>query len=511
MLVAALRTHAHFRADETATIEPERVVSWRELAERVSRIAGGLCDGGVSPGDRVGILALNSGRFLEAQLAIWWAGAAVVPMNTRLSVEEHAYSIGDSGMSALIVDEHFLEVGRAAARPGFDARLLILGETANDVVGLDDLAATCAAMPYTETASGSLAGIYYTGGTTGAPKGVMLSHGAIWAAAITLAVPTQMSSGSVVLRAAPMFHLADGAVGHAALLVGASNSFVPRFDAAEVLAAVERDRVTMTLLVPTMIGMIVANPGFSPARLVSLRTLCFGASPITASLLDELRAALPDLRLVHCYGQTEMGPLVSYLDPTFQIPGGPKSSSIGRPFPSVEVRIVDGNGTDVTSGMPGEILARGPSMMSGYWNKPAATAETIVDGWIRTGDIATVDMDGFMFIHDRAKDMIITGGENVFSAEVENAVATHPAVAQVAVIGIPDEQYGERVHAVIVPRPGLSVTPDELFEHCRPAIANYKCPRSMELRDSLPISGAGKVLKRDLREPHWAGRERAIN
>ena len=510
MLVAALQTHARFRADATATIEAGRVVCWREMAHRVSRIACGLLQRGITPGDRVGILALNSGRYLEAQLAIWWAGAVVLPMNIRWSVEEHAYSIADSGMSALIADDQFLEVARAAVALGERPLLLSLDASHGDAAGLDDLATAHGPVPSQPTPKGSLAGIYYTRGTTGAPKGVMLSHDAIWVAAMGLAVPTQISSSSVVLRAAPMFHLADAALGHAALVVGAACSFVPRFDPDHVLTAIERDRVTITILVPTMLGMLVASPTFDPPRLASVHTLCFGASPITASLLDELRRALPNVRLLHAYGQTEMGPIISFLDPDHLVPDGPKSMSIGRPFAGVQARIADEYGRDAAPGASGEILARGPSMMTGYWNKPTETAETIVDGWIKTGDVATVDADGFMFIRDRAKDMIITGGENVFSAEVENAVATHPAVFQVAVIGVPDDRYGERVHAVVVPRPGMSLTSDELFEHCRPIIANYKCPRSLELRDGLPQSAAGKVLKRDLRQPYWAKLDRTV-
>ena len=510
MLLAAVRTHARFRGDASATIESGRVLNWRDLTDRVSRIASGLTDRGVAAGDRVGILGLNSGRYLEAELATWWLGAVVVPLNTRSAVEEHGYALTDSGMTALIVDRHFVDVGRTLA-DGHPGVHLLTMQDGGDLLSLDGFARGCTPASPVETPSDALGGIFYTGGTTGAPKGVMLSHSAIWTAAIAVALPVQLSGDSVMLHAAPMFHLADAGLGHAALIVGATNSFVPRFDPADVLATIERDRVTVTLLVPTMIGMLLADPGFDAARVGSLQTLCFGASPITGQLLHDLRIALPDLSLLHCYGQTEMGPIISYLDSAHQVPDGPKALSIGKPFPSVEVRIVGDDGADLPPGQSGEILARGPSMMSGYWRKPEATADTIVDGWIRTGDIATMDADGFMFIHDRAKDMIITGGENVFSAEVENAIASHPSVAQVAVIGIPDQRFGEQVHAVLVLHPGHRLSHEELIDHCRPAIANYKWPRSMVVRTALPISATGKVLKRELREPYWAGRDRSVN
>lgn len=228
-------------------------------------------------------------------------------------------------------------------------------------------------------------------------------------------------------------------------------------------------------------------------------------------VLERLQADLPHVRLLHVYGQTEMGPTISYLEPNYQVAGGPKSQSVGKPFACVEVKIVDANGREAAANEPGEILARGPCSMIGYWNKPEETLRAKVDGWIRTGDVAYKDDDGFLFICDRVKDMIITGGENVFSAEVENAVATHPAVAEVAVIGVPDADFGERVHAVVVLRPGTTLDAEELREFCRSRIANYKCPRSIEVRASLPVSGAGKILKRDLREPHWAGRKLAVH
>lgn len=511
-LVTTCQSHAQFRGSELATIDGGIECSWGEFVARAARAAGGFCELGVKAGDRVGILALNSADYLVAQLAIWWIGAVVVPMNIRWTAEENSYSAADSGLSVLVADATFLQAAIAvhAAQPNI--RLVSLDVQAPEpFVSLELLILGSRPVPAIDTTIDALAGIYYTGGTTGFPKGVMLTHGALVAASMELSTTLQADDRSRALHAAPMFHLADGALCHAMLLLGACNIYIPRFEAAATVEAIERYQASHTLLVPTMIGLLLSDPKYAPKRLNSLSTLVFGASPMNASLLARLQTELPDLRLVHCYGQTEMGPLVTFLDPRHQKPDDSKALSIGKPFPTVEVRIVNEDGADVEADVAGEILARGPNMMRGYWNKPEETAQAMVDGWVKTGDIAYRDEDGFMFICDRAKDMIITGGENVFSAEVENAIAAHSAVAQVAVIGIPDADYGERVHAVIMTRPGATLDQAALFEHCRALIANYKCPRSMEIRSELPFSGAGKILKRDLRTPYWEGHNRGVN
>jgi long-chain acyl-CoA synthetase len=513
LLVQAVRRNAAFRAVETATIDGDEQRTWAEFADRVARAADGLRQMGVTPGDRVGILAWNSTRYLEAQFAIWWMGGVLVPMNIRWSVEENLYCIRDAGINTLIFDTGFVDAAAAiAGQAGTGLRKIVLDGTASDgITAFDNVIASGASSEPHETPPESLAGIYYTGGTTGFPKGVMLSFLALWTAAIGIVLANRMAPGGRMLHATPMFHLADGGMSHGAMIQGATHVFVPRFDPADVIAMIDRHQVTDVLLVPTMIGMLQSSDAYAPERLASLRCLSFGASPIPAPILTKLQADLPHVSLLHVYGQTEMGPTISYLEPHHQVAGGPKALSVGKPFACVEAKIVDADGIEVGPGVPGEIMARGPCAMMGYWNKPEDTAKTMVDGWVKTGDVAYKDADGFLFICDRVKDMIITGGENVFCAEVENAAAAHPAVAQVAVIGVPDPDFGERVHAVIVPKPGQTLTADELKAHCKALIANYKCPRSIELRDALPVSAAGKILKRDLREPHWAGHARAVN
>jgi long-chain acyl-CoA synthetase len=511
LLIQAIRRNAAFRAAETATIDGDEQRTWAEFADRVARAADGLRKLGVAPGERVGILAWNSARYLEAQFAIWWMGGVLVPMNIRWSLEENLYCIRDAGITTLIFDTGFAEAAAAIGGQAKLRQITLDGVASSNVSSFADVIASGTALEAYETPPESLAGIYYTGGTTGFPKGVMLSFTALWTAAIGIVLANRMAPGGRMLHATPMFHLADGGMSHGAMIQGTTHVFVPRFDPDEVIAMIDRHQVTDVLLVPTMIGMLQTCESYAPEKLASLRCLSFGASPIPAPILAKLQADLPKVNLLHVYGQTEMGPTISYLEPHHQLAGGPKALSVGKPFACVEVRIVDASGAEVAPGVPGEILARGPCAMMGYWNKPDDTAKTVIDGWVKTGDVAYKDADGFLFICDRVKDMIITGGENVFCAEVENAVAAHPAVAQVAVIGVPDPDFGERVHAVIVPKPDQTLTAEDLKAHCKALIANYKCPRSIELRDALPVSAAGKILKRDLREPHWAGHTRAVN
>lgn len=510
LLVHAVQSSAQFRHSMIATEDQGTARNWAETADRVARIADGLRAIGIRPGDRIGLLSLNSAAFLEAQLAIWWMGGVLVAMNYRWSLEEHLYSVDDAGLTLLFHDAEHREIAVQIAGQRPVAIVTLDGERIPEEASIAAMIATRDAGPAHDGPNDALAGIYYTGGTTGFPKGVMLSHMALWAAAVGISGIVGMTEQSILLHAAPMFHLGDGALSHAALIAGAKHVFIRRFDPEQAMQVIEQTAVTITLLPPTMLAMVQQHRDYRPSRLASMRSLLFGASPMSPALLANIRADLPSLSLIHAYGQTEMGPSISSLDPAHQLPNGPKAMSIGRPMPGVQVRIVDSDGRDAVGGAPGEILARSPAMMSGYWNKPDETAHTIVNGWIHTGDVAYRDCDGFMFICDRVKDMIITGGENVFSAEVENAVEAHPAVAQVAVIGIPDPDYGERVHAVIVVRPQQSITIEELIAHCRVRIANYKCPRSMEVRESLPLSATGKVLKRDLRAPHWIGQDRGI-
>jgi acyl-CoA synthetase (AMP-forming)/AMP-acid ligase II len=312
-----------------------------------------------------------------------------------------------------------------------------------------------------------------------------------------------------------MFHLAGFGGVMMALLTGARHVIIPRFDPGPVLESIERNKVTTVLLVPTMIRMLMMHPNLPTTNLSSLRHLIYGASPMPEALLREAMRAMPGCQFYQAYGQTELSPVATVLGPeyhTFEGSNAGKLASAGRVSPCCEVQVVDPGGSEVPRGTVGEIRVRGLNSMLGYWNKPEETAATLRDGWVHTGDAGWMDNEGFLYVVDRVKDMIISGGENVYTAEVENACVGHPAVSQCAVIGIPDDDWGEAVHAIVILKDGQQVTAGDLTAHCHRLIAGYKCPRSIEFRtEPFPLSGVGKVLKRELRKPYWEGRDRQIH
>ncbi len=491
--------------------------SWHEHLDRVVRLAGALREIGASDGARVAILALNGACFTECLFATWWAGGAVVPMNTRWSAAEMAFALDDCGARILFLDAAFLPLlGAIRAGAGALATVVVIGDgdDAAGLTGYEDLIAQ--GRPCADSMRGGedLAGLFYTGGTTGFPKRVMLPHRALWYNAMAIAAELGLDRETVWLHAAPMFHLADFTSNTAIALVGGCHVYIPAFDPEAALAAIESHGVNSTILVPTMLARILDHPGFAPARTASLRRLLYGASPMPEGLLRQALGAMPHVCFFQGYGQTEMGPGVTILAPEDHVLAGPKSArlrSAGLPTIGCEVRILDQAGEPVPRGTIGEIAARSPGMMLGYWNRPEQTRAVLMDGWVRTGDAGYQDAEGFIHVVDRLKDMIVTGGENVFCAEVESAISTHPAVGAVAVIGIPSAQWGEAVHAIVIPRPAAAVTQEDIIAHCRARIAGYKCPRSVSFRaEPFPLSGAGKVLKRELRAPFWQGRERGV-
>lgn len=504
--------------NKPATIHGDRVYSWAETTERVSKLAGGLESLGVKQGDRVAILSLNSDRYFEAYYAVWWLGAVVVPMNIRWSVAENVYSLNDSGSSILFVDKQFSPLAPKILDEADALKTLIYmddDDTPNGMQSQEKLTAGSASIPDARKSGEDLAGIFYTGGTTGFPKGVMLPHRALWYNGIAISKALETTETTRYLHTGPMFHLADKAGSLGVTMVGGTHVFVPMFTPEGVMSTIEQHNVSHTLLVPTMIGMLLQDAAYAPKRLETLTHLIYGGSPIPEGVLKQLITDLPNVGLINAYGQTEMAPLIATLAPEHHVlegEFGERYKSVGQLGPGVEARIVDENGVDVARGDVGEIWARSPGSMQGYWNKPEQTAETLNNGWVKTGDGARIDEHGFIYIVDRVKDMVITGGENVFSAEVENAVSTFPGVAQVAVIGIPSEQWGEAVHAIIVTEDGEPLDKDAIVSHCRDLLANYKLPRSIEFRnEALPLSGAGKVLKRQLREPYWDGKTKGVS
>lgn len=340
----------------------------------------------------------------------------------------------------------------------------------------------------------------------------MQSHCAIWASAMGMVPELSMSRNSIYLHVAPMFHMADFAGSMNTTLRCASHVVLQAFDPGQVLATIAAERITHVLMVPAMIKMVLNHPDAPTADLSSLEYILYGASPMPAAVLEQCLSLWPSVGLTQAYGQTELAPVATVLPVSDHVVGGPKLASAGLPTVVTEMRIVGEDGENCESGNSGEIVVRGPHTMIGYWNKPEETARALQDGWVFTGDAGYLDEDGYLFIVDRVKDMVVTGGENVFTTEVENAVISHEAVQDVAVIGIPHEEWGEAVHAIVILQPDATVSEEDLIAHCREQIAGYKLPKSVSFREQpMPLSGAGKVLKTELRKPFWEGRDRQVN
>lgn len=504
------------KRDVIATTFKDRKHSFSELGLRVAKLAGALQHLGLQESDRVGMLALNSDCYLEYYLGVFWAGLAVNPCNIRWSAAEVAYSLDDCTTSVLIVDDTFKAMGAELMGKCQSLKTIIyLGEAAtpDGMLSYEELIAAAAAIDDCSKGGDALAGIFYTGGTTGFPKGVMLTHSNVFASALAVAADVIVDD-AIYLHAAPMFHAADFGLSMAQCIRGGSHVFIPSFSPAAVLAAIESERVTHTLLVPTMVQMVADFPDLKKYDAGSLRTIVYGASPMTEKVLDRAMKAFPAAGFIQAYGMTELSPVASILPAYYHTAEGAgkgKIRSAGKAALCSTIKIVDVEGREVACGVVGEVAVTGANVMKGYWNKPQETAAAIREGWMLTGDGAYMDEDGFLFIMDRMKDMIISGGENVYSCEVENAIAQHPAVAMCAVIGIPDETWGELVHAVVVLRPDSALAEDEVIAHCKRLIAGYKCPRSVVFQAALPISGAGKILKKDLREPYWHAQKRSVN
>ncbi|KAA0024867.1 acyl-CoA synthetase [Antrihabitans cavernicola] len=500
-LTQSLQRAVQQHPDTVAIIHADRSATFAELADRVARLAAALQDLGVQPGDRVAIASLNSDRYHEYLYAVPWADAVLNPINIRWNPTEIAYALKDSETSVLLVDDAF-----AAAVPAIEAQYDGLGHVVfigdgplpDGLLDYEDLMASAEPVEDARRGNDQLAGIFYTGGTTGFPKGVMLTHTNLVTSAMgSMTSGVLHTTGGRVLHAAPMFHLADYAMWNAASIAGNMHVTIPMFEPTAVLTAIEKHRITDMLLVPMMIQIVTDSPERGNFDLSSLRRVVYGGSSISAPVLARAIKAFPEAQFTQAYGMTEVAPVATLLLPENHV--GERLKSGGRAAPHSEVRIVDTDDNEVPRGAVGEIVVRGAHVTQGYWNKPEETAAAIVDGWMHTGDGGRMDDEGYVYVVDRIKDMIVTGGENVYSTEVENAVASHDAVAAVAVVGLPDDKWGERVHAVVVLHPGAEVTAEEIREHARNSIAGYKSPRTVDFVDALPVSGAGKILKRDLR------------
>ena len=496
------RAHQH-APNRIATQFGDRASTYAETRERVSRIASGLISRGFGSDERGAILALNSDHYADLFYAVPWAGGVVVPLNVRWNVHEVAYALNDCGAAVLFVDENYVsdvDLIRELC-PGVHTFVLMGdGPAPKGVFALSELTDDHDPIEDAGRSGDDLFGIFYTGGTTGSPKGVMLSHRNIMTAALGGIADEFLTKGGTYLHAAPMFHIADITAWLAESVIGGTHVILPAFDPSGVLEVASRHRVTDALLVPTMLQAVVSHPDFAKYDLGTLKRIVYGAAPISESLLARVRGALPQVEFLQAFGMTEVA-IATILRPHEHEAG--RLRSAGRAAAHCEVRIVDPEtGTELAQGEVGEIVIRGDNVTQGYWNMPELTADTIRDGWLHSGDGGHMDVEGFIYITDRLKDMIISGGENVYSAEVENVVSEHPAVQMCAVVGASDDKWGERVHAVVVLKEGRELEIEELREFCTRTLARYKSPRSMEVVEQLPVSAAGKILKRVLRGDH---------
>jgi long-chain acyl-CoA synthetase len=516
-IVKGLREAAASYPEKNAAVCGDVRLTFRQTIERVNRLSNALAGLGIRAGDRVAVLALNCHRFFELYYAVPQMGACVVPINFRIPAAEVNYILDHAGARALFVD--------AALAPLADQVRPQLA-TVEQFISISDaptdgylnyealLADASPGYAAPEIHGDALLGLFYTSGTTGEPKGVMLTHDNVLANVRHVEASYRYTPDEIYLHSAPMFHLADGAAVFTNAARGSTQVFIPRFDPQATLAAIERERVTHALLVPTMINFVLQVPNLADYDLSSLAHVTYGASPIAPDVLRRAMQAF-GCNFGQGYGLTEAAPLLTVLsaDDHRRAANGDEHllASCGKPVTGVDVRVVDIDGRDVKPGEVGEIIARGPNIMRGYWRRDEDTASAIIDGWLHTGDLATVDAEGYLYLVDRKKDMIVTGGENVFSTEVEAVLYAHPAVKEAAVIPVPDDQWGEAVHACVALKDNSPASADDLIEFCRPRLASYKVPRSIEIiNGELPKGGTGKILKKQLRERYWQGRERRI-
>ena len=494
--------------DALAVVDGDRQLTFAQLESRVSRLAGVFTSCGLEPGDRVGMLATNCFEYVEYAFACPWASMVLSPLNNRWSLDEMAFQIEDAGIRVLLVDgPRFAVAQQLRDRCPVLETVIVFGAEDHpaDALDYDSVLALHAPVPDSLATPDALAVLMYTGGTTGRPKGVMLSAGQIMTSVLgVLAGSGEPNTAGRYLHVAPLFHLAAFAGLVQASVVGSTHVLMGDFTVENLVATIADKRVTQTVMVPTMVQAMLEHSARTGLPIDSLQSVTYGASPMPETVLHKLIERLPDLRLRQGYGMTELAPAATLLrDEDHRNPDHPERlRSVGRAALHSEVRIVDAFDVELPRGEIGEVVARGNNVMIGYWNYPSETAQALRDGWMHTGDLGFMDQHGYVFLVDRLKDMIISGGENVYSAEVEAALSQHPAVSSCAVIGVPDEKWGERVHAVVVRTPETTLSGEELRDFVGDRIARYKAPRTVDFVDALPLSPVGKILKRTLREQY---------
>ena len=510
-ILYTIRRAAQLFANNPAIVHDDGDVTYRDFYKNAKRSATFLLQH-AAPGDRLATLMLNRPEYFELYFGTALSGVIIVPLNIRWGLNHFVFSLNDSGTTVLVVDERFAPIAQDIRKQCPSLKTILYSGDGPAPEGMLDYRAGVAQAPelaqIREPEPNDLAGLFYTSGTTGGPKAAMLSHGNLYANAVSILL-TDFPPSSIYLHAAPMFHLADIASLYLCVMRGTAHAFIKAFDAEECMRVIEHFHVTSVTLVPTMINLLVNHPKASGYDLSSLRTVLYGASPMPLPLLKRTMALLPNCNFIQAYGMTEMSPVITVLEPEDHRrawPDGPFNPvvSAGRPAPGIEARVVDDQDNDVPVGTPGEIIARGAARMLGYWQRDEVNQEVLRGGWMHTGDMGCFDERGFLYIMDRKKDMIKTGGENVYSPEVESTLVGHPAILEAAVIGLPDEKWGESIRAVVVLRPGLVLTEKELIAYCRQHLTHFKCPTSVTFVDALPKGGTGKVQKNVLRSAHAA-------
>ncbi len=511
-----IRTHGVERAERLALVQGDRRLSWGQLRDRSAQVAQGLAAAGVGNQDRVAFLDKNGIEHFEVFYGASMLNAVCVDVNWRLAAPEVEYIVNDSEAKVLVVGADFVPILDAIAdRLTTVTKILVIGAHPVHENYADWVARQPTIDPGTPATSEDIAFQLYSSGTTGRPKGVMLTNANFFGLLPMAKDMWEITPDSVNLVAMPLFHIGGGGWAVAGMYLGCASVILREMDPAALIDLIAAERITHAFLVPAVLQFMLMVPGAVDADYSSLEVFVYGASPISEEVLAR-SVTVFQCKFWQAYGLTETTGAVVHLPPADHDPSGPnrhRLRSCGLPGPGVEVKIIDNDtGAELSAGEVGEIWIRSQQVMKGYWNMPEETAKSITpDGWFRSGDAGFIDADGYVFIHDRVKDMIVSGGENVYPAEVENVLMAHPAIADVAVIGVPDEKWGETAKAIVVRAPGVDVTEAEIIAYAREHLARFKCPTTVEWTDVLPRNPSGKVLKKDLRAPYWEGRERMVN
>jgi len=489
--------------------------SYAKVNERVNRLANALAQWGIGKGDRVGILHVNCNQHIETYFAVAKLGAIFVPLNFRAKSDELSYMIANAEAKTLFVGSRYLDIVNTMLPQLTTVKqcILIDSKDKNKIYYEDLLGSGSSDEVMSEIGDEDITILMYTAGTTGRPKGVPLKHSAFASYVLDNVDPADPDIEERNLLTVPLYHVAGIQAMLAAIYGGRTLVLMRQFEVKEWIETIQREKATRAMLVPTMLKRVIDAPDYDQYDLSSLKVITYGAAPMPFEVINKAIKVMPWVRFINAFGQTETASTITTLGPEDHIIEGTEeerekklkrlTSSIGKPLPDVEVKIVDEEGEPLAPSEVGEILARGPRIMTGYWRDEQKTSQVITrDGWLRTGDMGWMDEEGYIYLAGRGDDMIIRGGENISPEEVENAVQSHPKVEEASVIGVPDPEWGQEPRAVVVLKKGEVATQEEIIEHCRTRLAGFKRPRSVVFIDALPRNPMGKVLRKKLREDY---------